>query len=146
MGSARRRRRRQPGGIRSLILLTEEHRAAFDYDWRTRFHLPASVIGTDEMSWGETLRLTKILRSDPASAVAAAIEGWTHATSREALVLMDLFDLEHRVNSKRPPAPHPGRPGARTNRRTGSRIGNPGKRTRADLVAHFRRLGHNLPD
>lgn len=97
------------------------------------------------MTWGEAVRLTRTLRTDPSSSIAAAIEGWTHTTSREALVLMDLFDLEHTINSKRTPEPHPGRPNPPKRADRGERIGNPGTRTREEVLAHFRSLGHNLP-
>lgn len=54
-----------------------------------------------------------ILRHDPSSAITAALEGWDYPISREALILADLFDLEHMANSdpkKSRPKPHPMRP------------------------------------
>ena len=47
------------------------------------------------MSWGETWRLTHLLARDPSSEVAAAVNGLDHPVDRAALVLMDLFDLQH---------------------------------------------------
>lgn len=47
--------------------------------------------------------------TDPTSAVAAARAGWTHPISREAMALMDVFDLLYAVNSKTPEQ-HNGRP------------------------------------
>jgi hypothetical protein len=56
-------------------------------------------------------RLVMIMRRDPSSAITAALEGWEHPVSREALILMDLFDLEAVINSgTRKPKPHNGRP------------------------------------
>lgn len=49
------------------------------------------------MTWGEAWRLTRILASDPSSQVAVALSGWDHPLTREALAVMDLFDLQHRV-------------------------------------------------
>jgi hypothetical protein len=65
------------------------------------------------MSWGEAYRLTEQLSIDPASAVGAALAGWEHPVSREALAVMNLFDLMHMVawgqgGRKGPkPKPHP---------------------------------------
>lgn len=87
--------------------------------------------------------MLKILRADPSSAFAAALEGWEHPISREALVLMDLFDLEHAVNSKTRPKPHGMRP--MKAKATGERIGNNGGRSRAEVVAILNKLGHHLP-
>lgn len=112
MGRVRRRGRREPGGIVALAGLIRAHRGAFEYDWRNRFHLPLTVVG-DTMTWGEACRLARLLRGDPSSMLAAAIEGWDHPISREALAALDLFDLMVQVNSdpKKPkPKPHHGRP------------------------------------
>lgn len=63
------------------------------------------------MEWGEAIRLISLLRRDPTSWVASELEGWDHPISREALILMDLFDLDHKVAAgKKTPKPHPGRP------------------------------------
>jgi hypothetical protein len=52
----------------------------------------------------EAARLARIIRADPSSAVASAIEGWDHPVSRETAVLMDLWDLEAaKSGMKKPP-------------------------------------------
>lgn len=89
--------------------MIQQHRPALEYDWRARFHLPLTVVGAS-MSWGEAIRLTRLLRADSSSQTAAAIEGWDYPISHEALAILDLFDLEHQVNSKKRPKPHPLRP------------------------------------
>lgn len=87
--------------------MIDAHRGAFEYDWRARFHLPLRVVG-GSMSWGEALRLFRVLATDPSSCIAAALRGWQHPVSREALALFDLFDLEHKKAVKRPtPYPRP---------------------------------------
>ena len=58
------------------------------------------------MRWGEAVRLTRQLATDPSSHVGAALAGWEHPVSREALVLMDLFDLQHRSKAKQTPDPY----------------------------------------
>lgn len=47
------------------------------------------------MSLAEAARLAGIIRADPASAIAAAAEGWEHPMSRTDAILADLYDLEH---------------------------------------------------
>lgn len=100
------------GGILGLLVLIEEHRAAVEYDFRTRF--PGVTGGAEaipaEVGWGEALRLLTTLRKDPSSAVAASMEGWEFAMSREALLLADLFDLNQATGGVKRPKSHPGRP------------------------------------
>lgn len=79
-----------------------KHRGAFEYDWRTRFHLPLRVVGRS-MTWGETVRLVQHLAGDPSSALCAALNEWDYPLSREAIVLADLFDLQHLSKAKRKP-------------------------------------------
>ena len=88
-----------------------------------------------------------ILRSDPSSAISAALEGWDYPISREALLLADLYDLTGRANSdpkKGKWQPHPGRPW-KTDARDRQRIGNPGDRTPDQIAEILRGLGHNIP-
>jgi hypothetical protein len=60
------------------------------------------------MSWGEALRLVERLAADPSSHVAAALQKWSRPVSAEALVLMDLFDLQHKVAAgKKSTKPYP---------------------------------------
>lgn len=59
------------------------------------------------MPWGEALRLFDILKNDPSSQIASSIAGWQHPVSREALVLFDLFDVQHMSKAKKRPAPYP---------------------------------------
>src|SRR5690554_8080247 len=69
-----RSRRCEPGGIRQLLDLIEEHPDAIAYDWRTRFGLPASAIGS-EMDWAEACSLARILLSDQSSWLGAKASG-----------------------------------------------------------------------
>lgn len=94
------------GGIAGLLDLIEEHRAAFDYDWRTRFGLPLDAI-PGEMHWGEAVRLTGILRADPSSMLAASMEGWAYPVSREAIALARLYDLEYAKTGAKKREPYP---------------------------------------
>jgi len=95
-----------------------EHRAAFEYDWRNRFHLPLTVVG-DTMSYGEAGRLASLLGRDPSSQVAAAREGWPAPHTREWFLLADLFDLTHHGLARHPkPYPRPQRAGQRMGRTT----------------------------
>lgn len=62
----------EPPGILTLLELIEEHRSAFEYDWRTRFGLALAAV-PEVMDWGEAWRLTLELAREPESHVAAAI-------------------------------------------------------------------------
>jgi hypothetical protein len=79
-------------GILTLLDLIEGHRSAFEYDWRTRFSIPLSAIGTRAMSWGEAFRLALILIADPSSQVGAATGGLAQPVSREYVALQILVD------------------------------------------------------
>lgn len=127
------------GGILALVAQINAHPGAFEYDWRTRFHLPLSEVGSG-MEWGEAYRLARILRADPASQVAAALEGWDFPIERTTAALLDLFDLEFAKGSKKPKA-HPGRPWKPTNKR---RFGDRKGRTREQMRALLNQYGHNL--
>lgn len=86
------------------------------------------------MELGEAWRLTQQLNRDPTSAIGAALAGWDYPISHEALLLADLFDLEHTVNAKRRPSPHPIRP-FKANTDSVRRIGNVLGRTREQVVS-----------
>lgn len=88
------------------------------YDFLTRFSREV-----EGMEWGRAAGLMGILRSDPSSAIAATLEGWDHPISREALVLMDLFDLDHMVAvGGKKVEPHSGRPWKQENAKRRGRV------------------------
>ena len=133
------------GGIFGLLGLIRDHRGAVEYDLRQRFGLGLRDVG-DRIALSEMARLVKILRAEPSSAIAAALEGWGHPISREALILMDQYDLEVQINSdpkkgkpKRYPRPFP------IDDRDVKRYGDAGGRSREEVVAILNGLGHNLP-
>lgn len=72
------------------------------------------------MSWGEALRLIRVLAADPSSATGAALADWEHPFSREALILADLFDVQAMSKSKRKPPPWP-RPWVKRRHQWGNR-------------------------
>ena len=88
-------------GILTLLGLIREHRGAFEYDWRTRFHTPLSAIGTRAMSWGEAFRLALILIADPSSQVGSATGGLAQPVSREYVALQILVDNAVQQAAKR---------------------------------------------
>lgn len=94
------------------------------------------------MSWGEALRLAQGLATDPSSMLGSSLAGWEHPVSREALVLMDLFDLQHISKSKRrpPPYPRPWRTG-----KTVTRHGTKQVLTQDEIIAVLQRAGHTAP-
>lgn len=44
---------------------------------------------------------------DTSSRLQAAVADWDYPVTREAIALMDLFDLQHSSKSKRKPKPYP---------------------------------------
>lgn len=78
--------------------MIEEHRSAFEYDWRTRFGAPLRSVFSGEMNWREAWDLTVELLRDPSSHVAAALAKMTYPFSREAAISADLYDLLVSVN------------------------------------------------
>lgn len=94
------------------------------------------------MPWLEAVLHTRTLRADPSSAIAAAIEGWENPISREALILMDHFDLDHRIAAgKQKPKPHPGRPFSMDKSKS-TRKGNAAGRSAAEMKAILADFGH----
>ena len=117
---------RERGGILGLLDLIEEHRAAIAYDFRSRFHLSLAAI-PDDVGWDEALDLISVLRRDPGTAVAAAMEGWDYGISREAVILADIFEMEQATAGVKRPQQHPLKPWRNKGQR--NRMGNAGGRT-----------------
>lgn len=90
-----------------LLGVLRDYRGAVEYDISTRFpgRCPRGLRSVgDTITLAEMARLVEILRSDPSSALASAVEGWDHPVSREAAVLMDLWDLTAAATgAKKPP-------------------------------------------
>jgi hypothetical protein len=91
--------RSPPGGIAGLLDLIEEHPGPLAYDWRTRFGLTLADLFAGRVMWHEAWLLTEQLLTDPTSHLAAALAGWDHPATREALALADVFDLLVAVNT-----------------------------------------------
>lgn len=88
----------------------------------------------------EAARLSAILRNDPSSATAAAIEGWAYPISREAMLLADIFDIQHASKAKKRPKPYP-RPWSVVD--ITRRRGNADGRSRDQVIDILRQFGHN---
>jgi hypothetical protein len=121
--------------------LIRDHRGAVEYDFRQRFGLGLRDIGT-RLTLAEAGRLADRLSRDPSSEICAAINDWRWPVSREALALMDLFDLEHTkaAGGKKVP-PYYLRPVEHDGRER-QRIGNAGGRSREKVLSILRTLGH----
>lgn len=93
------------------------------------------------MTWGEALRLLAILRADPSSMLAAAMEGWSYPLPREVSVLMDLYDLQYaKTGAKnRKPYPRPFKVDENSRRR-----GNVAGRSQAEVREILARAGHGI--
>jgi hypothetical protein len=136
---------RRPG-ILWLLDLIGEHRAALEYDWRTRFGLPLAAVGSDAMTYGEAARLVTELFRDPSAHTSSAVAGWDHPWSWAAVVGADLYDLTLTVNSrkgaKREPYPRPWPLSKRDARRRGDAAGRDPDEVRALLA----RMREGVPD
>jgi hypothetical protein len=129
--------RGDPPGILTLLNLVEEHRGAFEYDWRTRFGCAFNPPHTT--SWGESYRLMLVLSTDPSSAVAAAVAGWAHPVTREWAVLADTYDAFVAANTRKGHAKKYPRPWDEKKKRFG-RTTHPQSVVRAALRAR----GHDI--
>lgn len=87
-----------------LLDLADEHRGAFEYDWRCRFGVRFDPPSTTD--WGESSRLLSVLVCDPSSAVAAAVAGWAHPVTREWVALKAVHDRYVDGTFKAPRALH----------------------------------------
>lgn len=118
--------------------MIEEHRGEFEYDWRFRFQLPLSSVGTRRMSYGEAWRLTMILVGDMSSRVAAAVAGWDGPIDRIDATLRDLFDLQHqsKASKKVKAYPRPWPDKVKTLTKPGAGV------TQEQIVSALRFAGH----
>lgn len=57
-------------------------------------------------SYLEALYLTKALLKQPDSRLGAQLRDWEYPVTHQSMVLMDIFDLLHIVNSKKKPKPY----------------------------------------
>lgn len=76
------------------------------------------------MPWGEAIRLTRVITLDPSSALSMSLNEWDRPTSREALVLMDVYDVldATRAGRKAKRYPRPWGDKARKNIGRGARL------------------------
>lgn len=131
----------QLGGIQQLIDVIDEHRGAVEFDLRARFGLPLDAVGST-LSWGESIRLIRLLASDPANWLTAQMQGWDHPWSRETMLLADIFDLTYRAAGVKKPKPYP-RPWPE--RRDTRQLRPAPEVTQADIFAVLARAGHEPP-
>lgn len=128
------------GGISRFLGLIRDHRGAVEHDWRTRYGVPLSEVGTS-MSLDEAARLAVGLALDPSSHICAAASGWKYPMSNEAMVLADLFDAFARANFKNPkPYPRPWVVAGSTTEHRGET-----ELTQDEVIAALRAAGHDMP-
>ena len=112
------------------------------YDWRTRFGKGLDESVPSEIGWSEMLDLVSVLRNDPSSQLAAAVEGWEYPLDRNGWMLADLLDIQgsKALGKKWKAYPRPLKPRLSVERTRGNVAGM----TREETVARLRALGHNL--
>jgi len=122
------------GGILWLLELAESHPSEIRADFRSRYNISWDDVGST-ISWLEALHLVNMLLQDPASWLQASKSGWKYPVSQEWMLLAELFDLTHQVNSKNKvkplvrPWPDP----------KAQRLGN-AKHSRADILRNLDRM------
>lgn len=95
------------------------------------------------MPLDEAARLAGVLTADTSSQTCAALNGWAHPISREALALLDVHDLTYLAHFDRKAfKPHAGRPFSMESGK--KRRGDAAGRSRAEVVAILNAHGHNL--
>lgn len=98
------------------------------------------------MSWGEAVRLTRILTADPSSQIAAELGGWNYPLTRGELILLDHYDLTHAIGaagSRQKPKPYP-RPWPE--KQSGRKVTKPSADlTQDEVLAALRFAGHTMP-
>ncbi len=87
------------GGILWLLELAESHPSEIRADFRSHYNISWDDVGST-VSWLEALHLVNMLIRDPSSWVQAAKSGWKYPVSQEWMLLAELFDLTHQINSK----------------------------------------------
>lgn len=132
--------RRRRGGILGLLDLIDEHRGALEYDWLTRFQRDLDESVPDYIGWDKAIRLVRIIRSDPGSMLAAAVEGWERPFSRLEAMVADLWDLTFAATGTKKPQKYP-RPWPEKGqvRRRGNAAGRTPEQVRAILAEQFGR-------
>ena len=110
---------RSTGGIIAVLVLLEDHKAAFIYDFRQRFQLGLKDLGTT-VPWSEVVYLVAVLLRDPTSWLQVSYNKWHHPVSFEWAVHAATYDLLAPVHSKRKPKPYPRPWPTSTNTRKGT--------------------------
>ncbi len=95
------------------------------------------------MSWGEALGLVRILRADPGSMLAAAIEGWDYPFPRGEAMQADLYDLQYAKTGAQGRKPYP--PALQGDDAQKTRRGNAAGRTPEQVMEILRAYGHEAP-
>lgn len=96
------------------------------------------------MSWSDAWHLVGILVADSSSHLGAAAAGWSYPVDRLTLVLMDVYDLQHKIahaqaggKGKKPkPYPRPWPASTKTTTKPSVDL------TQDEIVAALRRAGH----
>lgn len=132
------------GGVFGLLGLIRLHRGAVEYDLRQRFQLGLRDVGTI-VSIFEVARLVVILRNDPSSMIAAAMEGWEYPLSREGWMMADLIDVQGSSKAGKKWKAYDKRPLKASDGVEKKRRGNAAGRTGAQVIEILREYGHGAP-
>jgi hypothetical protein len=97
---------RSTGGIIAVLILLEDHKAAFVYEFRHRFSLGLRDLGAT-VPWDEVVYLVAVLLRDPTSWLQTSVNKWDHPITYDWAAQVATYDLLAQVHSKRKPKPYP---------------------------------------
>ena len=97
---------RSTGGITAVLILREDHKPAFVYEFRHRFGLGLKDLGTT-VPWDEVVYLVAVLLRDPTSWLQTSVNKWDHPITYDWAAQVATYDLLAQVHSKRKPKPYP---------------------------------------
>lgn len=127
------------GGIVWLLELAESHPSEIRADFRSRFHISWDDVGRS-VSYSEALHLVAVLLRDSSSWLQAAKHGWKYPVSQEWMLLAELFDLTHQINSKNRVKPLT-RPWPSPNAKRVGKV----QHSRADVLRNLERMNKKEP-
>jgi hypothetical protein len=94
------------GGSAALLAFVAEHERALTYDFRHRFQMPLSDIGS-RIPFGEAIFLVEGLMREPSSHLAMTLRGWEWAAGFDDVALITLAEWYTNAHRDTKAAPDP---------------------------------------
>lgn len=94
------------GGTAALLAFVAEHERALTYDFRAKFCLPLSAVGSD-VTYGEAIILIEGLLRETGSHLVAKMSGYDWVASHADVALITLSEWFMNVHRDRDKSPEP---------------------------------------